>query len=37
MASPHIDTEGTFLVREPGELRIGHQVADGPRREDDES
>jgi hypothetical protein len=26
----------TFLVREPGELRIGHQVADGPYREDDE-
>ena len=26
-----------FLVREPGELRIGHQVADGPHREDDES
>jgi hypothetical protein len=27
----------TFFVREPGELRIGRQVADGPRREDDES
>ena len=27
----------TFLVREPGELRIGHQVADGPHREDEES
>jgi hypothetical protein len=27
----------TFLVREPGELRIGHQVTDGPHREDDES
>jgi hypothetical protein len=27
----------TFLAREPGELRIGHQLAGGPRREDDES
>lgn len=26
----------TFLVREPGGLRIGHQVIGGPRREGDE-